>query len=59
MNPDISNPDLATKASPSVTDLDLFSVLGAPSPELARRLVRMLNLPAVVENRLTTERMSA
>lgn len=39
--------------------LDLFPVLGVPSPELARRIVRMLNLPAVVEQRLAAERMSA
>lgn len=39
--------------------LDLFPALGVPSPELARRLVRMLNLPAVVERRLTTERSDA
>jgi hypothetical protein len=39
--------------------LDLFDALGVPSPELARRIVRMLNLPAVVQQRLATERSDA
>lgn len=33
--------------------LDLIDAIGVPSPELARRIVRLLNLPAVVERRLT------
>jgi hypothetical protein len=51
-----SNSDQVTGTYPDVTpgdSLDLFPALGVPSPELARRLVRMLNLPAVVERRIS------
>jgi hypothetical protein len=56
MSRDPSNSDRVTEVSPS---LDLFDALGVPSPELARRLVRMLNLPAVVQQRLAAERSDA
>ncbi|TQS30001.1 hypothetical protein [Microbispora sp. KK1-11] len=57
-----SNSDQVTGTYPDVTpgnSLDLFPALGVPSPELARRLVRMLNLPAVVERRIASQRSDA
>ncbi|WP_156080790.1 hypothetical protein [Microbispora rosea] len=46
-----SYPEVAPDANGD--SLDLFPMLGVPSPDLARRLVRMLNLPAVIERRIS------
>ncbi len=50
-----SRDSIARSDDDAHASLDLIDTVGVPDADLARRLVRLLNLPAVIERRLADE----